>query len=535
MKGETVQTIDLQFPPSSNIPAPQPVPFTNIATGTTGNVSNAYASADTWQSRINGVSTGIGGGAASALLLTSTYQPDQPTTIRALEPAGQKAKGDYRIIAATPNVTGTSYFVPHLLYSTGTAQFADSLRFAYQGEKYPNSTYGNLVTSTTYNNSGTPISTPDFPSSVTSGAVINTGSGTIPGDWDNGIADMCDGAYINKADEGSILNAQSTMLNGNENAIYFAGGEYQNSPYYAGGEQLTTTFHSPNRQVASGVMFGSLSTGVIRGLPWQTLLIHPDPTGVNLSHPGSAQPKDHYLLDLFNMPVVEPYAISEPFSTAGKINLNYQIVPFTYIKRTTAIRAVLDSTLTMAIPNTSGNIYKTQGAGINASDIPKMHYRHPIDPDATLVQWDNRFKQYDIFHSATEVCDQELVPKADGLLITGSLTAAGMPAFWAKNQLTGDNTRDMPYNHIYPLLTTKSNTYTVHFRAQSLQKPASDHNPAQWAEGTDKITGEYRGSTTIERYIDASDPSLPDFATNRTATMDAYYKFRVISTKRFAP
>ncbi len=37
------------------------------------------------------------------------------------------------------------------------------------------------------------------------------------------------------------------------------------------------------------------------------------------------------MMDLFNMPTVEPYAISEPFSTAGKVNMNYQILPYTYI------------------------------------------------------------------------------------------------------------------------------------------------------------------------------------------------------------
>ena len=47
-------------------------------------------------------------------------------------------------------------------------------------------------------------------------------------------------------------------------------------------------------------------------------------------------------LDLFTMPVVEPYAISDPFSTDGKVNLNYQIMPFGYLKRSTALRAELD-------------------------------------------------------------------------------------------------------------------------------------------------------------------------------------------------
>ncbi len=61
-------------------------------------------------------------------------------------------------------------------------------------------------------------------------------------------------------------------------------------------------------------------------------------------------PKDHLLLDLFTMPVVEPYAISEPFSTAGKINMNYQIVPFTYIDRSTGVKAVLNSELIARVP-----------------------------------------------------------------------------------------------------------------------------------------------------------------------------------------
>ncbi len=75
--------------------------------------------------------------------------------------------------------------------------------------------------------------------------------------------------------------------------------------------------------------------------PWQTLLFCPNPASeANNSgapiHPGfgwtaSAAtnappykiPPDHALLDFFTMPIVQPYAISEPFSTAGKVNMNY--------------------------------------------------------------------------------------------------------------------------------------------------------------------------------------------------------------------
>ena len=41
---------------------------------------------------------------------------------------------------------------------------------------------------------------------------------------------------------------------------------------------------------------------------------------------------------------------------------------------------------------------------------------------------------------------------------------------------------------------------------------------AQWVEGSDQILGEYRGSATIERYIDPG-ATLPDFAVN-TTTLD---------------
>jgi hypothetical protein len=40
----------------------------------------------------------------------------------------------------------------------------------------------------------------------------------------------------------------------------------------------------------------------------------------------------------------------------------------------------------------------------------------------------------------------------------------------------------------------------------------------------------------VERYVDPSDPTLPDFATATTPTaLDNYYKFRIISTRRFSP
>ncbi len=57
--------------------------------------------------------------------------------------------------------------------------------------------------------------------------------------------------------------------------------------------------------------------------------------------------------------------------------------------------------------------------------------------------------------------------------------------------------------------------------------------------GKDTVLSEFRGSTTIERYVDPNDPTLPDFAAMAVSgtipSIDPYYKFRVVSTKRFAP
>ena len=75
------------------------------------------------------------------------------------------------------------------------------------------------------------------------------------------------------------------------------------------------------------------------------------------------------MLDLFTMPVVEPYAISEPFSTAGKINMNYQIVPFTYIDRSTGVKAVLNSELIARVPKAAAQGKQYQ-AGHNYYKIP---------------------------------------------------------------------------------------------------------------------------------------------------------------------
>ena len=140
-----------------------------------------------------------------------------------------------------------------------------------------------------------------------------------------------------------------------------------------------------------------------------------------------------------------------------------------------------------------------------------------------------------MFKSASEICEINLVPSGT------TFTAANMATFWNTKPLTGDNLREKPYVDLYPRLTTKSNTFTVHFRVQVIQQSAATR-PNVWDPKRDQISSEYRGSSILERYIDLNDPTLPDFARLATVSLtdprlniDQYYKTRIVSTRRFAP
>ena len=180
----------------------------------------------------------------------------------------------------------------------------------------------------------------------------------------------------------------------------------------------------------------------------------------------------------------------------------------------------------------------------------KGNVRFPVNIDSTLSQfYTRRFNNNDIFRSPSEICDIDIVPYdttqggGTGLATATAATPTrvNMDNYWKVHRLTGDNSRERIYATLYPRLTTKSNTFTIHFRVQAL-KPAAPLNTTaaswqQWHEGTDQIVGEYRGSQTIERYVDTNDTTLPDFTANpsTTTTLAPYYKFRVVSVKQFAP
>ena len=99
--------------------------------------------------------------------------------------------------------------------------------------------------------------------------------------------------------------------------------------------------------------------------------------------------------------------------------------------------------------------------------------------------------------------------------------------------------RKCAYNALYPRITTKSNTFKIHFVAQTLKGKGG-----KWT-----VAGQYRGSQVIERYLDgfSGDTASRDYGTGtQPATQfpalagnDAsgvpYYRFRKLSHQQFAP
>lgn len=436
-------------------------------------------------------------------------------TVRSVVPRG----GDMRLVAARSLIDDRAAssvdrrFVPHPSYTTTGTRLAALLA----NSRSHNTSISFLDPQRTFISALTMSqrSQPDFlPGLIASGMP----SPESTGDFDTGVGYMTDGSYINKPDEGSVRKTLDPLQNS-----YF-GAWFRTL-------QPDDTFFSPNRQMPSPVMFGSLPTGVMEAVPWRTLLFRPQ-----ISHPShSTTYPDHLLLDLFWMPVVEPYAISDPFSTAGKINMNYEILPFTYLDRPTALHALLKSERVTAVPDSAAATYK--------ATTPDSSYsiRLPINIAGTLDQFKDQFAgTRGAFLSASEICDLHIVPQGE--------TPATMASFWNTHRLTGDNLKERVYANLYPRLTTRSNTFTVHVIAQSLRRGAS-FTPGQWTETPGAVSAEYRGSTTIERFLpdvlsattggdlfeDYADNSSRLFGGTAPPPLDDFYRWRTLRTNQFAP
>lgn len=569
-----VQTLDIKIPSFS---APSPI----LAAGDPGyrNEFNAIergpiAPIQFWSLSWDGVNPNsasrgrLSFGDSHRLSMVSTYDVFKSVGI---------SHGDARMVATMAEVT-SDVFQPRINYDKEDARLAHTFRTT-PGGSLPGADTAQarrLVPAVNY--SPMPLGT----------GSRNSTEVQPYGDFDNGFGNTMDGPYINKPDEGnthSLFNR--TDANALNLGLFEMARDYGDFPYFVRDwihEAGTPSYFSPNRIISSPGQFGSLPVGSFRDAdgvdrkPWRTLLFRPDvqinkgPVGTNSAgrqvyHPGALDPADHYLLDLFWMPVVEPYAISEPLSTGGKVNLNYQMLPFKHISRSTAIRGVLKSEYLLCIPNRWGQDYKAgmgRGQGYHWRDRPyggNLQYkslRAIILEDETLAQFESRFNDGTnptIFRTASEFCEIHLVPEEQSVRMKQGGAAASISTYtptlaqmeggkyWRDHALVGDNSRERAYSNIYPRITTKSNTFKVHYRAQVLRK-AKGTTPSQWDPLVDQVVAEYRGSSIVERYVDPNDADLPDYVAAVKAgggtginapTIDQFYKFRVVHPTRFAP
>jgi len=345
-------------------------------------------------------------------------------------------------------------------------------------------------------------------------------NGSSAGDWSSQPGYLPDGGSVQRADQDFQAFSTPSTSGLDYQTPYF---RMQSSSQDGLDSSAARGYFSPNRQVPSPIsLLGAIPSSLARG--WQTLLFSPNPAAGS-THPGLASPPDYLFLDLFWMPVVEPYPISEEFSTAGKVNLNYQMAPFRYLKRRTALNALLKSTWITALNNSLARDYK-------AHDIVKgeanAQTRYQIDVDQTLDGFDQAvFNAGDLFRSAAQLCAMWLVPQGYSL--------SSVQSFWGDKLLTSDTAREQPYDNLYSRVTTKSNTYTVHWRAQALRKSPAGQ-PAVWDETRDHVAADLRGSTLVERYLDPNATDIPDYARTLDATpLSRYYKWRVVSENFFQP
>lgn len=555
---------------------------------------------------------------ATDCMSETKYSDTQPENGAVRDSRGQDtvftmvaSHGDSRLLAAKTEVT-TSDWVPHPrtanLGKIGTGpgnvgtykQYVAHSLSRYYSDREPGYDRGTTSTRLVPGANYGVARIPDLPTNASA-----TDLAARYGDFDNGISDLRDGPYINKPDEGNthisfrITNDSASTI---RMPLAYMGTWTYGELSSASGE----SFMSPNRMMPSPGMFGSLPTGVRAGDPWRTLLFRPNVVTANgapgdpMKHPGAAawqggvSPADHYIMDLFWMPVVEPYAVSEPFSTAGKVNINYQIVPFHYIRRATGLHALLKGEMLKAVPTadapnylsvptaskfvatSDGYTYKQpwtdqEGRLSETGQATKKYWHREIEAEkrgasgeivgGVLKQFEDRFAMLPttpaatrgLFRTASQICEIHLIPKklagASGEVeLTGgdgtadaqtpAYNVSDMEEFWKKRRLTGDNTRERPYANIYGKITTQSNTFRVHYRAQVIRKARSS-TPTEFDANRDNVLTDFRGSTVIERRIDPADSRIPDYGASdnplELPSLEEFYRFRVLEVKRFMP
>ena len=437
--------------------------------------------------------------------------------------------GDVRLLAARRtwlfNAAGedTKVFVKHPDYAPPgmpieqTRPIAQSLR---DGRYAATGQYGAPDVQATSETAGLLLpgikfasnATPAVPLGLKGAKQIAVGSdpGGRLGDWESGPGVYEDGPLINRLSlqPGACLTREATTA-------------------------------APASRPFSAVNFGALPSGLFgdaadaTSRPWQTLLFCPNPAGRVSSasgrgrydetahdHFGFATPQDHLWLEFFWNPATGPWPMSANFASEGKVNMNYQVLPWTWLRRATAMHGALQGVRMAAISTNSLTSETGSAKGGGAGAPQAQEFRYAVDADKTLAAFDRRFAANDIFRTPSEICEMFLVPKR----ISGhdygdasdpeKFNANDMTAWWQDFAATGDNLREAPYAQLCSRLCTQSNVYRVHYRVQLLKKSRSTP-PEEWDEDRDNVVAERRGSHVIERRLGQSPTADP--ATNAGA------------------
>lgn len=507
-----------------------------------------------------------------------------------LNPQGP-SRGDARMAAARYQVP-RHWFAPHQMPPPGAdiyeshglreavfdaiGQIGTSIDPAKDEPREPPLTAGSLLPAPPGASTTFPL--PALPQGV-NGVFVNADHTGVQadwrfGDWETGPATLPDGPFFSRQDLlHPAAQAAARRAGGLHSAGFFTdGGQMAEDPRGLG--------QNPQRQAASAFLFGAL-TPYVYGIPgggpnppqgppdpapWRTLLFCPNPasrttpvSGVltERDHPGFRLPMDHLWLDFFWTPVVEPTFLSPAFSTQGKVNMNFQMIPFTWIERSTALHAAFHGVRIPAIPSSARELYKTpvNPASTPPSTGPEFYYE--VNAAETLAAFRGRFTTPEgVFIHPSEICTIPFKPRrieSAGSDYTSGLDPAPIDPdslryeetieWWNGNpadpgqvdafELTGDNLRESPYAQIYPRLCTRSNVFKVHYRVQLISKSLG--TPVnEWNLETEKIIAEQRGATVIERYLDPNDPDIPDLTQSNIA-LDEFYRYRIISQEPFTP
>jgi hypothetical protein len=407
-----------------------------------------------------------------------------------LNPAGP-SRGDARLLAARRELLypeAAAWFTPHPAYENNGRNLHGIVTDAP-------ATTGTLIAGLS--------SAPNAQPAVPPGLNGSTQLSGIAGDWESGPGRIVDGPFVRR-----------------------------------GAENLP-----PLTQMPSAVHFGSLPTGVHGNSgapkPWQTLLFQPQP-----AHFGSTTPPDHLWLEFFTMPVTTPRPLVADFSAAGRVNLNFQLIPFVWLQRATALHGVLHGTRLTAIPNAALDASGSSAKGGDDGSPLASTFRYRIDAEKTIDALQAHLDSGAVFRTASEICAQPLFPRriddhaydGDGFSPPDPAALASkeeLQTWWQSFAVTGDNLREAPYAQLHPRLCTQSNTWRVHYRVQLLQKSRGTA-AAEWNEQSGHITAERRGSMLIRRFLPPAprpDPALDTGA----ASLHTQHRFEIVNHQRLAP